>query len=244
MSIEVVPLGDRGVRVSFGAEISEGIHREIHQFLRNFEELKLKGIVECVPAYTTVAIYYLPTKISYNQLVEKVRTCYDFAKNAPETEKLVYTIPVYYGGESGPDLSFVAKYNHISEQEIIETHANTEYLIYMMGFMPGFPYLGGLSKKITAPRLEFPRAKVAAGSVGIGGEQTGIYPAEVPSGWRIIGITPITLFHLENDFPALLSPGNYVKFVPVEYEEFLAIKADKTYEVKTYKRGVSTRGSH
>lgn len=244
MSVEIVPLGDRAIRVSFGNEISEEVHREVQQFLRNFEEKALEGIVECVPAYTTVVIYYLPARIRYKQLVENIQTIYHSSKVTPELESLVYTIPVYYGGEEGPDLSFVASYNQISEQEVIQNHANKEYLIYMMGFMPGFPYLGGLSKKIHAPRLESPRARVAAGSVGIGGEQTGIYPAEVPSGWRIIGITPVRLFHLENDPPSLLSSGNYVKFVPVEYEEFLAIKAEKNYQVKTYKRSVSNRGSN
>lgn len=244
MGIDIVPLGDLAIRVCFGNEISEEVHRGVQQFLRNFEEEALTGIVECVPAYTTVVIYYLPAKISYKHLVENVQTIYLSSKETPEPERLVYTIPVYYGGETGPDLSFIASYNQISEQEVIQIHANNEYLIYMMGFMPGFPYLGGLSKKIHAPRLESPRARVAAGSVGIGGEQTGIYPAEVPSGWRIIGITPITLFHLDNDPPALLSTGNYVKFVPVEYEEFLAIKTDKQYRVKSYKKGGANHGSN
>ncbi|RIJ89154.1 MAG: allophanate hydrolase [Candidatus Brocadia sp.] len=244
MAIEIVPLGDLAIRVCFGTAISEEVHREVQQFLRNFEAKALEGVVECVPAYTTVVIYYLPAKISYKQLVENVQTIYLSLKKTPEIEKLVYTIPVYYGGETGPDLSFIASCNQISEQKVIQIHANKEYLIYMMGFMPGFPYLGGLSKKIHAPRLESPRARVAAGSVGIGGEQTGIYPAEVPSGWRIIGVTPIALFHLENDPPALLSTGNYVKFVPIEFEEFRAIKADKNYKVKTSKRSVPNRGSN
>ncbi len=112
----------------------------------------------------------------------------------------------------------------------------------MIGFVPGFPYLGGLNKKISSPCLEIPRAKVAAGSVGIGGDQTGIYPAEVPSGWRIIGIIPLSLFDIENDNPSLLSAGNYVSFFPVDYGEFLTIKelaASKKYEVLTYKKGES-----
>lgn len=236
MGIEIVPLGDLAIRVCFGKEISEKVHRKVDQFLRNFEEESLEGVVECVPAYTTVVIYFIPSIISYRQLVEKVQAIYHLSKETQEVEKLVFTIPVYYGGESGADLSFVASYNQISEDKVIQTHANKEYLIYMMGFMPGFPYLGGLSEKIHAPRLTSPRASVAAGSVGIGGEQTGIYPAKVPSGWRIIGITPIVLFNLENDPPSLLSSGHYVKFVPIEFEEYQAIKANKNYKVKTYRR--------
>lgn len=244
MGIEIVPLGDLAIRVCFGREICEEVHRKVDQFLRNFEEESLEGVVECVPAYTTVVIYYSPSRISYRQLVEKVQAIYHLSKETPEVEKLVYIIPVYYGGKTGADLSFVASYNQISEEEVIQTHAEKEYLIYMMGFMPGFPYLGGLPEKIHVPRLSSPRASVAAGSVGIGGEQTGIYPAEVPSGWRIIGNTPIVLFNLENDPPSLLSAGNYLKFVPIELEEYQAIKANKSYKVKTYKRRAPNRDSN
>nr|WP_263324713.1 5-oxoprolinase subunit PxpB [Neobacillus sp. Marseille-Q6967] len=236
IEIEIVPLGDRAILVSFGDEISERIHRKIQQFVGSFENQRVYGVVECVPAYTTVAIYYMPSKISYKKLTEKVEDIYFSSKGTTHVESVVYKIPVYYGGETGPDLSFVAEYNQISEEDVIQIHSSQEYLIYMMGFVPGFPYLGGLSKKIAAPRLEVPRPKTAAGSVGIGGEQTGVYPAEVPSGWRIIGITPLQLFDIKKDPPSLLSSGSYVKFFPVDYEEFLHIKADEHYKVETYKK--------
>ena len=224
MGVEIVPLGDLAVRVCFGNEISESIHRDVQVFLRDFEDQRIDGIVECVPTYTTVTIYYRPQMTSYQQVVCKINSILIATKTPTKLRPSVYMIPVYYGGETGPDLSFVADYHRISEQEVIDLHSGKEYLIYMIGFVPGFPYLGGLSKNIAVPRLQHPRPKVAAGSVGIGGDQTGIYPAEVPSGWRIIGITPVSLFDIKKNPPTLFSTGNYVKFLPVEYEEFLLIK--------------------
>ncbi|MEH7013121.1 5-oxoprolinase subunit PxpB [Neobacillus niacini] len=240
MSVEIVPIGDSAITITFGNEIDESTHHTINQFLETFRRNKIDGVIECVPTYTSVAIFYDPAKIGYSHVVKKVFSIYESAMESRSQSSIVYRIPVYYGGKTGPDLRFVAEFNNISEQEVINLHSNREYLIYMIGFVPGFPYLGGLSKKIAAPRLEKPRATIAAGSVGIGGNQTGIYPAEVPSGWRIIGITPLSLFDIENDKPSILSAGNHVTFFSVNYEEFLSIKervAAKKYEVLTYKKG-------
>ncbi|MDR7077657.1 inhibitor of KinA [Neobacillus niacini] len=240
MSVEIVPLGDSAITITFGNEISEHVHQQINQFLHIFRQSKIDGVIECAPAYTSVSIFYNPVIVTYSQLEKKVYSIYQSAMETPKIDSIVYRIPVYYGGETGPDLPFIAEYSNCTEQEVIDLHANKEYLIHMIGFVPGFPYLGGLAKKIAAPRLETPRAKIAAGSVGIGGDQTGIYPAEVPSGWRIIGITPLPLFNLENEKPSLLSAGNYISFFPVEYEEYFSIKeqaAAKKYEVLTYKKG-------
>ena len=240
MCVGIVPLGDSAVTITFGNKIDERIHQQIHQFLHVFRRNKMVGVNECVPTYTSISIFYDPTKISYSQLEKKVFSTYNSALETPQIQSIVYKIPVYYGWETGPDLKFIAQYNNISEQEVINYHENKEYLIHMIGFVAGFPYLGGLSDKISAPRLEKPRPKIAAGSVGIGGSQTGIYPAEVPSGWRIIGITPLRLFDIENENPSLLSAGNYVTFLPVDYEEFLSIKervAAGKYEILTYEKG-------
>jgi inhibitor of KinA len=240
LSIEIVPIGDSAISISFGNEINESTHHQINHFSQNFRTLKIDGVIECVPTYTSIAIFYDPTKIRCSQLEKMVYSVMELAMNSKPLSSIVYRIPVYYGGKTGPDLPFVAEYNNISEQEVINVHSNKEYLVHMIGFVPGFPYLGGLNKKISVPRLEIPRAKIAAGSVGIGGDQTGIYSAQVPSGWRIIGITPLTLFDIEDDNPSLLSAGNYVSFFSVEFEEFLDIKelaAIKKYEVLTYKKG-------
>jgi inhibitor of KinA len=240
VSFEIVPIGDCAITITFGNKIDENIHQQINQFLHLLRSKKFVGIHEYVPAYTSVSIFYDPVVLSYSQLKEKVYSIYQTSLKIPMIESIVYRIPVYYGGETGPDLRFIAEHKHISEREVINLHANKEYLVHMIGFVPGFPYLGGLNDKIAAPRLETPRAKIAAGSVGIGGNQTGIYPAEVPSGWRIIGITPLSLFDIEKAKPSLLSAGNYVLFYPVEYQEFLFIKeqiAAKKYQVMTYVKG-------
>lgn len=224
----------------FGESISEKIHKEIQRFIVGLNKMKVVGIIEWVPSYTSIAIYYRPEVISYSTLVEVVTAIYANSRKSDPYQPIVYEIPVYYGGETGPDLSYISQYHSISEKEVIELHCNKEYLIYMLGFIPGFPYLGGLPSKLSVPRLEHPRRNVPAGSVGIGGSQTGIYPSEVPSGWRILGITPLTLFDIKNSPPVLFTAGNYIKFVPIDHAEYQAIKQlveRKEYIVKTYKRG-------
>jgi inhibitor of KinA len=237
MNLDIVPLGDSAVRISFGDKINEGTNGCIRQFLNKLEKVKVNGVIEWVPAYTSLAIYYEPDRISYATLCKELEKIHHSSVQFHQDKPVVFEIPVCYGGEMGPDLAYVAEYHGLSEQEIIKLHANREYLIYMMGFMPGFPYLGGLPDKITVPRLENPRKSVLPGSVGIGANQTGIYPADVPSGWRIIGVTPVKLFEPIKEEPFLLSAGNYIKFVPIDKEQFLKIKKmGESYQVKTYEK--------
>jgi len=238
--IEIKSLGDVAIQVSFGNQINEEIQREIQRFIAGLQTAKIKGIIEWVPAYCTVVIYYQPEVISYHVLEKILKSTYSTADKVDQEKGIVYEIPVYYGGETGPDLSFVASYHQLSEEEVISLHSSKEYLIYMMGFVPGFPYLGGLPPSLAVPRLEHPRLSVKAGAVGIGGNQTGIYPADVPSGWRIIGITPVNLFDVNRPSPFLFSAGNYIKFHSIDLQEYEKIKqliANKTYEPKTYKKG-------
>lgn len=235
MNFVVVPLGDTAVRIPFGDKIDEGTNGRIRQFINKLEKAKVGGVIEWVPAYTSVAIYYEPDRISYAALCKELEKIYLSSEKFNQDKPVVFEIPVCYGGEMGPDLAYVAEYHGLSEQEIIKLHANREYRIYMMGFMPGFPYLGGLPDEIAVPRLENPRKSVLPGSVGIGGNQTGIYPADVPSGWRIIGVTPVSLFEPIKKEPFLLSAGNYIKFMPIDKDQFLKIKKmGETYQVKAY----------
>lgn len=235
MNFVIMPLGDLAVRISFGDKINEGTNGRIRQFINKLEKAKVSGVVEWVPAYTSVTIYYEPDRISYVALCKELEKVHHSSVQFHQDKPVVFEIPVCYGGEMGPDLAYVAEYLRLSEQEIIKLHANREYRIYMMGFMPGFPYLGGLPDKIAVPRLENPRKSVLPGSVGIGGNQTGIYPAEVPSGWRIIGVTPVSLFEPIKEEPFLLSAGNYIKFLPIDMEQFFKIKKlGESYLVKTY----------
>ena len=140
--------------------------------------------------------------------------------------KKIYEIPVCYGGEYGPDLEFVAKNADISVEEVIKIHSSKDYLIYMLGFLPGFSYLGGLDEKIHTPRLANPRIKIPAGSVGIGGAQTGIYPLESPGGWQLIGKTPVKTYNPDRKVPILFEAGDYIRFVPISQEEFEKIEKE------------------
>ena len=136
----------------------------------------------------------------------------------------VVEVPTVYGGEFGPDLSFVATHNHLSEDEVVSIHSGTDYLVYMLGFIPGFTYLGGMDSRIATPRLSSPRTLIPAGSVGIAGEQTGTYPSDSPGGWQIIGRTPVTMYDMSKAQVALLNAGDYVRYVPIDESEFHRIK--------------------
>ena len=137
----------------------------------------------------------------------------------------VYYLPVAYGGEFGPDLSFVSKHTGLTGEEVIKIHTGTDYLIYMLGFTPGFPYLGGMDSRLATPRLATPRTKIPAGSVGIAASQTGIYPVQSPGGWQLIGQTPVKLFEPTAQKPVLLNAGDYIRFFEVTPEEYRLIAA-------------------
>lgn len=236
MEITFHPLGDRVLQLVFSKEISKKTIQEIQSYTHLLEHVSLDGIIEWIPAYTTLTILYDPAVIQCDELVNQLkqiqgRTSYIQAK------PVVYEIPTYYGGEFGPDLSYVASYHSLTEEEVMKIHSSNEYFIYMIGFVPGFPYLGGMSKKISTPRLEEPRKMVPAGSVGIAKEQTGIYPLDSPGGWRIIGRTPIKLYDPNRKHPILLSPGNYLRFTPITLEKYHLIEKEiekGTYQLTNY----------
>ncbi len=153
----------------------------------------------------------------------------------------VIEIPVLYGGEMGPDIQNVAEHNGKTVEEVIQIHTSEEYLIYMIGFIAGFPYLGGMSKEIATPRLKSPRVKIDGGSVGIAGEQTGVYPVDSPGGWQLIGRTPLKLYDAEREKPVLLEAGQYIKFksvTPEEYDAILKAVEDGSYRYVVYDKEV------
>ena len=143
---------------------------------------------------------------------------------AGESRRRVFEIPVCYGGQYGPDLANIAEHAGLTEEEVVKIHSSKDYLIYMLGFLPGFCYLGGLDERIHTPRLANPRLKINAGSVGIGGSQTGIYPLDSPGGWQLMGMTPVKTYDPDREVPILLSAGDYIRFIPVDEEEYLRIK--------------------
>ena len=237
--VRILFSGDTSIDVEFGTEIDYTINRKVQALCHLLESKPIYGVVEVVPTYRALTIHYLPEKILYHELREKVEAYIEKAGEEDNDTKEIVEIPVFYGGETGPDLSYVAEYNHLSEQEVIDIHTSGDYLIYMLGFTPGFTYLGGMDDRIATPRLPSPRQCISGGSVGIAGKQTGVYPINSPGGWRIIGSTPVKFFDPDNEKPILLKAGQHIKFVPVEKAEYDRIKKladEKKYICKTYKK--------
>lgn len=209
------PLGDKAITVQFENSISLEVHSKVLAFTRLLDELKVKGISEWVPAFSSVTIYYDPLIISYSEMISILESNREKISSPSSNKKNIVEIPVCYGGEFGPDLEEVAKHSKLSPEEVIQIHSSKDYLVYMIGFAPGFPYLGGMDERIATPRRITPRKKVIAGSVGIAGPQTGIYSLTSPGGWQIIGRSSLCLFDLKKEKPSLLQMGDFVRFKPV-----------------------------
>ena len=218
-----LPAGDKSLIIEFGDSISPEINKEIRNMYIAMEKSGLDGIIEMVPTYRSLLVSYNPLKIKYKDLCSKLREYEENLGDSGSEPAKVVEIPTIYGGEYGPDLEFVAQHNNLSVDEVIEIHSSRNYLIYMLGFTPGFPYLGGMSEKIETPRLKTPRTKIPGGSVGIAGKQTGIYPIDSPGGWQLIGRTPVKLYDPFAEPPVLLNAGDYVRFVPIDEKEYKSI---------------------
>jgi inhibitor of KinA len=224
---KIEPLGDKAVLVSFGSKIDSKTHHSIQSFLHHLTAHSFSWMIEAVPAYTNVAIYYDPIKfvnepVPFTKIERDLEALIDqnTADFAGQKSEQVVRIPVCYGGKYGPDLLEVAKNGGMTPDEVIALHTQGDYLVHMIGFAPGFPYLGGMTEKLTTPRRETPLLKIPAGSVGIAGGQTGIYPLESPGGWQIIGRTPVPLFRPQHKQPSLLKAGDHVHFYPISSDEF------------------------
>ena len=217
--VRFLPCGDQAVTVEWGSTIDERINRQVHAFARKVEELSHPAITEVVPTYRSATVHYRPEVLSYEELKQLLLSLTQ--GGIEETEELpVVEIPVCYGGEYGPDLEEVAQHCSLTPEEVIARHTAPTYRIYMLGFTPGFPYLGGMDPSIAAPRRKEPRIHIPAGSVGIAGEQTGVYPIVSPGGWQLIGRTPLRLFDPQREQPILLSAGASIRFVPIDEETF------------------------
>lgn len=211
------PLGDAAILVQFGDAIDPEINARVHRLAAALAAANRAGFGEPVPAYTSVLLHYDPLQLDYAEVLREVQALLpgQELREMVSSARLV-EIPVRYGGADGPDLDTVAATNNLTPQEVIAIHSGREYPVYLIGFLPGFPYLGGLDPRIATPRRESPRTLVPAGSVGIAGEQTGIYPLDSPGGWQLIGRTSSALFDPQREPPSLLAPGDRVRFVPVE----------------------------
>jgi inhibitor of KinA len=224
-NINIVKAGEQGVVVDFGDVIDPGVNARVHRLAQQISGKMPDEILELVPTYRSLMVYFDPMRISRDALTDKIRLFLD--SDAESGEKAdtatVVSIPVCYGGEFGPDLEFVASHNKLSVEEVVEIHTSRAYQVYMLGFTPGFPYLGGISDRIAAPRLAQPRVVIPAGSIGIAGSQTGIYPIQSPGGWQLIGRTPLQLFNPGSADPFLFAAGNYLRFTAIDAGTFQEI---------------------
>ncbi len=218
--VQYIHASDCALIVSFGEDIDETINKKVFALWKALEKEQIKGVVEIVPTYRDLCISYSPLEQTPEHLIE---ICERLIKNLDyeeKSERKVVEVPVVYGGEYGPDLEYLAELHDLTPEEVIEIHSAPEYRIYMVGFAPGFPYLGGLDERLHTPRREVPNPRVPSGSVGIGGKQTNVLTITGPSGWWYIGMTPLVFVDVEKEDPTLIKPGYYIKFKPITPEEY------------------------
>ena len=221
------PLGDRAVTITLGDAIDLSTHRRVRSACAALDAHAPPGVVDQVPAFASVTVHYDPARVAgdaarppYDRLVAQREEVLSNTREEELPPPRVVEIPVCYGAELGPDLEDVARQHDLTPQQVIDLHVGAEYLVYMVGFMPGFAYMGGLPERLATPRRSTPRTAVPAGTVGIGGSQTGVYPLESPGGWNLIGRTPLEIFDIHREQATLLATGDHARFVPISRREF------------------------
>lgn len=220
MEIRFLPAGDCALVAEFGDAIDPSINEKVHALSAWITDKRIAGVQELLPTFRSLTIIYDKRVTSFGKLKKIIRTANLQKSSTGQENRIVREIPCCYGGAFGPDLPDMEKLLGLSKEEIIQIHAGTEYKVYMLGFLPGFVYLGGLDKRIECPRLSSPRTKIPAGSVGIGGNQTGVYPLDSPGGWRLMGKTPVKFYDPNRDDPILCKAGEYIRFVPISLAEY------------------------
>lgn len=230
IKIDIRPLGDSALTLQIGQNINPLVHQKLSQITQYIEKEPFEGFIEVVPSYNSLTVYYNPIDVHVFYNLEnmtafaKVRNIIQgYMKSSDhiaEPKSRIIRIPVVYGGDFGPDLEYVAHFNQLSVDEVIDIHSRADYLVYMIGFAPGFPFLGGMDDLIATPRKSSPRPVILNNSIGIAGKQTGIYSLETPGGWQIIGRTPLDLYLPNQHPPSLLQSGDYVRFVPISLSKY------------------------
>jgi len=216
--------GDTGLIVEFGEGIDPVVNARVRAVAAAVKTRPPQGVIEIIPTYRSLLLIYDPLTTLPEKLIRFIEQADSGLGDEDAGPFRRVDIPVCYGGEFGPDMDTVAKTAGLGIEEVIQRHSAPDYLIYMVGFTPGFPFLGGLDEKLFTPRLKTPRMAVPQGSVGIANNQTGIYPITSPGGWQIIGRTPLTLFAPHRENPFLYQAGDRIRFIPISPEEYTAIK--------------------
>lgn len=225
----IFPLGDSALTIEFGNIIDTRINDYVLNLFNHFKRKKIPGLLDIVPAYSSLSFYY--NVFAVRQSNSTILAAFEIMRQTIEKElehelaqetrpQRKISIPVCYSERFAPDIEFIALEKNMSIEKIIRLHTEQLYNVYMIGFLPGFPYMGEVNESIAVPRKNEPRAKLAAGSVGIAGKQTGIYPLESPGGWQIIGCTPLKIFDKEKNDPVLLQPGDEIQFYSISEDEF------------------------
>ncbi|HSI66127.1 MAG TPA: 5-oxoprolinase subunit PxpB [Planococcus sp. (in: firmicutes)] len=223
-------LGDQAIVIDVAIEINEEVQKRIRKISLLLEQQAPEWMVEYIPAFTTVSVFYNPLQADYQTVESDLRELLMQAPKEIEAAPRTIEIPVCYGGKFGPDLEFVAKHNGLTAQEVVQIHSSGTYSVYMIGFAPGFPFVGGMSERIAAPRRDSPRLSIPERSVGIAGIQTGVYPIATPGGWQLIGRTPLRLFRPEKDVPSLLRAGDQIIFREITESDYQAWQEDEHAE--------------
>jgi inhibitor of KinA len=238
-TFRIYPVSEKAVTVELGDRIDAAVLSRVQALERSLMNAPFMGMETTVPAYSTLTVFFDPALVkrcsqlkgetNFERVSGYLRQLTRKEQVPPLVKANPISIPVCYGGHYGPDLWEVAHHHHISEEEVIALHTGALYTVYMIGFLPGFAYLGGLPEELETPRRDTPRKAVSSGSLGIGGKQTGIYPLESPGGWQIIGRTPLKLFDVKRSPAALLKAGDLLRFVPISYSEFESYRNGNDY---------------
>lgn len=233
MPYRIYPCGDHAITIELGDSIDPAINNRVISLFAHLRSLQEEGVKDIIPSYHTLTVVYdvlqlkrkYPVPSAYNQMRDWLQHAVENSQQLQLSPRL-QRIPVWYDTSYHADLGFIAEQHSISVQDVIDIHSSATYRVYLVGFLPGFAYMGSVDRKIATPRKTSPRTLVPAGSVGIAGEQTGIYPFDSPGGWQLVGRTPIRLFDTRNEQPCYLHTGDEVQFYPITSEEFKTMQTD------------------